>query len=213
MLFDTSEDMIKIKLHQINDVAVRLAEQVRQDSFSPNAVIYLEKAGYMIGLAIADYLSCTEVIRCEARRPLTTTKKKGTNLFRYLPDWMISLLRIAEVNLKLYKTNKERHVQLHGEIDPQKRYLIVDDSLDTGYSLFELVSKLTLGGVPRDHIRVAVINILSEKKLQPVILPEYFLHKNVHIQYPWSADSADYERYCILYDEMKSVGSGDQYPR
>ncbi|MEW6701519.1 MAG: phosphoribosyltransferase, partial [Bacteroidota bacterium] len=203
--FGFTEKMLKIKLSDIDSLAKRLTDKILQDQYVPDAIIYVEKAGFLLAEAIARNLQCYTLIRCEARRPLSSMKKKSSLIIAHMPDWLILLLRKMEVNFKLYKSSNERYVKVHGKIVPLKKYLIVDDSLDTGYSLKEVIKKLTDIGLKAKNYRIAVINILSEEKLNPVVLPDYYLYKNIHIQYPWSSDSVDYESYLRIYTELKKT--------
>lgn len=191
--------MLKIKISEIDDLAKILSDKVKIDNYHPDNLIYVEKAGLLLGMAISKFMPFIKIIPCEAHRQLSKTKKNNSTLLSKMPDWFIILLRKFEVNFKLYKNKKKRYLEIKGIINPAENYLIVDDSLDTGYTINELVDKLLQLGVERKNIKIAVINVLSMPKLRPVILPDYYIYKNIHIQYPWSADSIEYKKYQEVY--------------
>ena len=196
--------MLKIKISEIDNLAKTLSGKVLIDNFHPDTLIFIEKAGLLLGLSLSKLLPFVKIIPCEAHRKLSKTKKQKSNLLSRMPDWFISILRKIEVNFKLYKNSKNRYVELKGDVDPNDKYLIVDDSLDTGFTINELIDKLVSHGVLRCNIKIAVINILSEKKLRPIVYPDYYIYKNIHIQYPWSSDSIEYRKYLELYAEVKT---------
>jgi len=195
--------MKKILLSEIDKIAVELSEKITNDKFTPDEIIYIEKAGFLIAEKISQVLKISLIHPCSASRNLTKLKKNNSLLLAKLPDWLNSFLRILEVRTKLYKVNTNREIKITNKINPNSKILIIDDSIDTGHTVLSLVTFLVNHGVQRSNIKIAVINILSTKYLKPVILPEYFLFKNIHIQYPWSSDSKEYQNYLKIYEKLK----------
>ncbi len=195
--------MLKLKLEDIDELSKKIVQSILDDNFQPDVIIYIEKAGLLMGVSIAKILGIP-LMSCSAYRALSKFKKRSTKLLNYLPEFIIRFLRKIELELGLYKKSSERHVVIEGDLYANKKYLIFDDSLDTGYTLQKVLEKMLEMGAQKKNTRIAVINVLSEEKLNPVISPDYTIYKNIHIQYPWSADSTEYKEYQRLYSEVSS---------
>ena len=131
-------------------------------------------------------------------------------LLRILPQSVKRSLREMELNSGVHKVDKERNIFW----DPMDAHLIknnsgitnillVDDSVDTGYSMLQVKDKIysDLGTVV---IRTAAINVWS--KSAKVCETNYCNYKNFIIMTPMSKDSKEYPEFEKLYNNRKFIG-------
>jgi len=129
------------------------------------------------------------------QRPTTIVKKKNPqrekwvkSIFRFTPEIVLNQIRVAEHHfISSKKRNTRRTVQTENIIN-MNRYdlvLIVDDAVDTGYSMAEIINYV------KRHHHKPVIKTLSAvvTKKNPVIMPDYSLYRDVLIRFPWSLDA------------------------
>lgn len=62
--------------------------------------------------------------------------------------------------------------------------LIIDDAIDTGKTMFRIKSSLNKL-FPNAQIKIAVISWTLESS---IIMPDYYLFKNILVRFPWSKD-------------------------
>jgi len=108
-----------------------------------------------------------------------------------------------ENNIGIYSVNKQRLVQINFEEDLNfKNVLIVDDAIDTGYSIKQVISALSARFSNIGLIKVAVITLT---KKSPVYFPDYYIYNNQLCLFPWSLDSLEYEEYLRIYNNINKI--------
>jgi len=130
------------------------------------------------------------------QRPTTKVKKKNQQreelvktIFRWTPEVLLNQLRIAEHHLiTSKKVNPTREVSFRQPIDFSwyDLILIVDDAVDTGYSMTEIINHIRV--VSKSHPHIKTLSAVVTKG-NPVITPDYFLYRDVLIRFPWSLDA------------------------
>lgn len=185
-----------------NNLCKKLAHEVVKQNFYPDIVIGILTGGGVIGrLSFMEFktLSNSQEIKyteLKLQRPSTQTKskKKANNILPKLPIWLLNLMRVAEVyyyeiKVRITKPRREGTLEVDQDIANQlkiggKKVLIIDDCIDTGYTL-KIIKEYLQYNYPGNDFRVAVATVSHHF---PVILPEYQLFNRVLLRFPWAND-------------------------
>lgn len=187
----------EIALTLLPTYSAQLADKVAQSGFSPDHVLFVERGGLLIGVEIAAYFGCV-VSGISATRSGRTSKAALKSLLCYLPRSIANLLRRIEIYSGIHRLNSNRAVSVEGELPGRdKKILIVDDALDTGYSIRAIVDYLADKGYKSGLIKVAVITTTSAT---PVFPADYSLFEKVICRFPWSTDSREYQQARSQYE-------------
>ena len=201
-------DCVMLSLKSLREESLKLAKTIEKD-YTPDIVIYIARGGYLIGKEISDYFN-VPCVGIHAERRGGGVKAIISPLLRILPQSVKRSLREMELNSGVHKVDKERNIFW----DPMDAHLIknnsgitnillVDDSVDTGYSMLQVKDKIysDLGTVV---IRTAAINVWS--KSAKVCETNYCNYKNFIIMTPMSKDSKEYPEFEKLYNNRKFIG-------
>lgn len=201
-------DCVMLSLKSLREESLKLAKTIEKD-YTPDIVIYIARGGYLIGKEISDYFN-VPCVGIHAERRGGGVKEIISPLLRILPQSVKRSLREMELNSGVHKVDKERNIFW----DPMDAHLIknnsgitnillVDDSVDTGYSMLQVKDKIysDLGTVV---IRTAAINVWS--KSAKVCETNYCNYKNFIIMTPMSKDSKEYPEFEKLYNNRKFIG-------
>ncbi|MDM1546507.1 hypothetical protein HX096_01360 [Empedobacter falsenii] len=130
-------------------------------------------------------------IKCQ--RPSTKSKKRNSfiksslkNLFKILPQFFLNQVRIYEHKFLMNNGNQDRELYLpeNLQLDNYHKILIVDDAVDSGYTLKNVVDKLEKNNSSAKIYSLAVV--VTDKNA--VKIPDYYLYSDVLIRFPWSLD-------------------------
>lgn len=188
-----------INLSELKKYSIMLARKVHESGYIPEHVLYVERVGLFPGCEVAKYFDCT-ISGIATNRSGTSVKSQIKIVLRYLPRSVTHFLRNLEIRSNIHGISKERNVCVEDKMPPKgKKLLVVDDALDTGYSLKAVVDFLMTHGYAVDNIRTAVITTTQKN---PVWHPDISLFNQVIFAFPWSYDSKEYnecwERYKLL---------------
>ena len=180
----------KMNLKEALENSVTLAEQIANKGFEPTAVIGIATGGLVPSHVVSQQLDCPLVI-LKMARPMTGVKTK-LGLGR-LPTPVKHFLRRLEMSLGLYRILRKRDVQLiHGEVK-RGRYVIVDDSLDTGNTMRVAMEYLqeSAGIQPSDFMLASLTQIFSDA--EPAA--DVCIFQNTNFEFPWSQDSPEHSLF------------------
>nr|WP_306490371.1 phosphoribosyltransferase family protein [Empedobacter falsenii] len=134
-----------------------------------------------------------DFITIKCQRPSTKSKKKNSivkyllkNLFKILPQFFLNQVRIYEHKFLMNNKNQDREVHFPQNSDFNKydKILVVDDAVDSGYTLKNVVEKLEKNNSSAKIYSLAVV--VTDKNA--VKIPDYYLYSDVLIRFPWSLD-------------------------
>lgn len=190
-----------IDLLQLKDLSFELAKKVDKLGFKPQHILYIERAGLFVTHEVASYFSCP-FSGIYANRTGTKIKSKIKFILRYLPRSITHLLLQIELRSNVHAVKKERNVNMGGKL-PSKdlKVLLVDDAVDTGFSLNAVLEKLQIHGFEKDQMKTAVLTITQKN---PIYRPDITLFEHTTLAFPWSYDSREYKDAWRLYDKIKA---------
>jgi hypoxanthine phosphoribosyltransferase len=191
-----------IDLLKLKDLSFDLAKKVNELGFKPQHILYIERAGLFIAHEIASYFRCP-FSGIYANRAGTKIKSKIKFILRYLPRSITHLLLQIELRSNVHSVKKERNVNMEEKL-PSKdlNVLLVDDAVDTGFSLNAVLEFLRNNGYVSDKMKTAV---LTTTQKNPIFRPDITLFEQITFAFPWSYDSREYKEAWMLYDKIKTL--------
>ena len=193
-------DCVELSIEKLENVSKTLAAKIQKEYNSNfDLVIYIAKGGYLIGKTISEELNLP-LLGIYAERSGNQGKEFLSPILTKLPRWMTINLRKIELKSGFHKGAKERHVYFKEDISKYQNcslsILIVDDSVDTGYSVLSVQRTIyeTFSNVK--DIKIAALNVWN-KSLE-VIKTDFSLYQNTILITPMSKDSRDYNIFCKI---------------
>jgi len=185
----------------------RLWQMVRR-RFPPDMVIGIRSGGWWVAEAMraAGAPASVQFLPLTFRRPATGTKEHSRLLraaLRHLPYPVLDALRRVEyyvVTLPRCRAVRAGGPRLSTTPDPAEmagihlaagrlpanaRVLVVDDSLDSGATLWNVLTTLRTV-LPADAvIQTAAFTVLGPA---PIVPADFFLYHRINFRFPWSYD-------------------------
>lgn len=200
--FKKRKTVIDVDLTGLGKMSRDLAKTVQKSGFKPEHILYVERAGLLVGFEMAAFFGCG-ISGILSRRSGSSAKSKIKLILRLLPRFVTHFLRRLELKSNIHGVKKERRISCENEMPPRgKRILLVDDALDTGHSLVAVLDFLMAHGYRRKDIRVAV---LTTTGTTPVLRADFSLLDQVVCAFPWSYDSRQYTETQGVYRTEKYV--------
>jgi hypoxanthine phosphoribosyltransferase len=200
--FPQLQQVKDIDLKQLKEMSRDLAKTVQQSGYIPEHILYVERAGLLIGFEMAVFFQCG-ISGIHSKRSGGTVKSKLKNVFRYLPRFVTHFLRRLELRSNIHEVKKERNVYCEYQLPPEnKKILIVDDAIDTGHSLVAVEKFLEDRGYSKKQIQIAA---LTTTGLNAAVKADFCLLDQITCAFPWSSDSRQYEETQGVYSTEKYV--------
>lgn len=182
----------ELSIENIKELSKKLASKIESDSYNPDMVIFLKEGGAMLGYEVAKNLNIP-VEGIKVSRKGNKLKECLSGILGILPQKIKFILRNIEFNSGFHKKNSKREckgideLQLKGD-----NILIVDDSVDTGYSVKALCDAIKKKKCSV-NLKVAALNKFSQS--DEVVKTDYYIYLDSIIVYPWSKDSREYNQF------------------
>lgn len=192
---------IEMSEKNVKENAIKLFEIIKKDNYDYDLVIFISKGAFSIGNELAN-MKNVPLLEIHAQRKGGVIKRLLKPFMRCVPKSILIGLRRHEMKTPYHEKNKERNVSYsekkYSEHIKSKKILLVDDSIDSGYSIMETLNKLK-EIFKNSEIKTAVFNTMNKSKYKP----EYTLFSDVMICGPWSNDSKYYKEFICKYKEWK----------
>lgn len=192
--------LIELSKKSLQEEDVKLYKKIIED-YDYDLVIFIAKGSFYIGKDLAD-LNNANLLEIFAKRKGGKLKKAISPFLKIIPKNFKKFLRDKEFNSNYHEKNKDRNVSFNTlqwkKYKESKQILLVDDSIDTGYSIKfakEAIEKF----FSKSTVKVAAINCFS--KSEKVVKADYFLHKDTLLIGPWSNDSSENKMFLNEYFE------------
>ncbi len=189
--------VINLLGNDFNNACHSLYLKVYND-YHPDLIVGILTGGGYIGREIMKSFN-KNTTYTEVKLQRGSTKAKEAShiklLLKSLPECILNLLRIAEVELlelkaKFVKPNRYGTIRFSENIErilreKNKKILLIDDCIDTGYTL-DVIKKYIENNYPGNEIKIAVMTTAHR---HPIIEADYQLYKRVLIRFPWAYDT------------------------
>lgn len=180
-----------LQLSDIDGLCDDLARRIRVHPFTPSWVLYIDRAGKYLGMKLAAHFRCT-VSGISASREGARTKAMLRPILRLLPERLAHELRRIELASGFHAVNKSRHVRFL-DVSPglEDDIAVVDDAVDSGYSMLAVLDFLEARGYDRRKIVTVAVTVTGK---QPIHRPDVSLYDYL-VTFPWSVGSRHYDTY------------------
>ncbi len=184
-----SKQIIDVDLPLLRKLSDDLGKQIKNSGYSPDHILYVERAGLLTGFILASFFGCP-ISGITSKRSGTSIKSGLKYILRLLPRSITHFLRRLEIKSSVHETNVKRYVSCDNGLPPAgKKILVVDDALDTGHSIAAVMDYLTSKGFARERIKVAVLTTTGDN---PATRADFSFFDQVVCAFPWSYDSREY---------------------
>ena len=176
-------------------------------SYQPDLIIYVAKAGYLIGREMNRVFD-VPLVGISASREGNGLKEIFGPIVSIMPNFIRNFLISVELKSDTHSKNTERKIHMHEGLemlDKEKFHhiLIVDDSVDTGHSMKQVVNVISSMFVNAE-IKTAGLNVWD--KSMSIIDTDFALYKNTVIKTPMSKDSKEYKDFMKIYNKETDYG-------
>ena len=187
---------ITLSIESLNRKIRNWARKISSE-YSPDMIIYVAKAGFLIGKGFSETMECPMIGVETVREKGNGLKSKIAPLIGKLPLFVRNVLIAIELKSGVHKKNDYRRVDMLDKIsqleaDKINKILVVDDSIDTGNSII----------FRNAEIRVAGLNVWDMSKEK--VFTDYALYKNTIIKAPMSKDSKEYDVFMKMYNNYRN---------
>lgn len=179
-----------------------------QKSYKPDLIVYVAKAGYLIGREMKDVFN-VPLVGISATREGNALKEVVGPIVSRMPNCVRNILISLELKSDTHSKNAERKIHYHEGLEEMKSsniqsILVVDDSVDTGHSMKQVVDAIhsLFGDV---EIKIAGLNVWD--KSRSIIDSDFALYKNTVIKTPMSKDSKEYKDFMEIYNSETNNGT------
>lgn len=195
--------VIELSSSDVKETMLKLAKKMNNDGLKPSYIIGILNGGYDPARYFASFWKEKDVELIFYKLQRKTTGKWKTffvRLIKKLPKQILNLLRIIEMSFYSWKhQNTKSKKQINKEIinffekelkinkiSKKRPLVIVDDAIDTGNTINQIVKSLEQCGLNKEAIKVVVVvHTLPD----PFIIADYYKYKDVILRFPWSNDS------------------------
>lgn len=173
-----------------------------QKSYQPDLIVYVAKAGYLIGREMKRVFD-VPLVGISASREGNGLKEIFGPIVSVMPNFIRNFLISVELKSDTHSKNTERKIHMHEGLemlDKEKFHhiLIVDDSVDTGHSMKQVVNVIS-SMFANAEIKTAGLNVWDKSK--SIIDTDFALFKNTVIKTPMSKDSKEYKDFMKIYNK------------
>lgn len=172
------------------------------ESYRPNLVVFLAKSGFLFAEPMADEFDCP-MVDIAVSRPDNGAKDAIREKTPWIPKWLLALALSSKAGYMKHEHDGEREMRVGKRLESlslsdYKNILIVDDSVDTGWSMLRVQEYLS-NAAPGSDIRIAsycVIDMSEER-----VHVDYSRFRNTIAMTATSRFSPEYEAFLRTYNE------------
>lgn len=170
-------------------------------TYNPDLIVFIAKSGFLFAKPMAEYFNC-DMVDILVSRPASHVKDKLKMIIEFIPDKII--LSILKTPL-MYRFNDKKQgrdikISPRYECEKQKKHrniLIVDDSVDTGWTL-HCVQKIVKESFPNAIIKTAAYAVIEYGSKRVNV--DFSRYKNTIVLTATSRKSNQYSMFLQQYE-------------
>ena len=191
-------ELLELSEEKMHDENKKLFKKIIKN-YNYDLVIFIARGSYMIGLDLAKF-NDVPLLEIFATRKGGKIKKVLRPLLKIIPKNIKKILRKNEFNSNYHEKNSDRNITFNGKIwneyRDKKNILLIDDSVDTGYSIKKAKDAIE-SFFTNSNVKIAAINYFEKSK--KIVNVDYFLYSEKMLLGPWSNDSKENKKYLMEY--------------
>ena len=195
-------ELLELSKKSLRETNKELYKKVIKE-YNYDLVIFIARGSYLIGKDLAD-LNRTPLLEVYATRKGGKLKKIISPILKIIPKSLKNILRKKEFNSNYHEKNSERSISFDQSIwskyKGKKNILLVDDSVDTGYSI-KFAKEAIKNYFDGATVKVAAINYFEKSK--KIVNTDFYLYSEKMLLGPWSNDSKENKEYLKEYESWK----------
>lgn len=196
----------ELSLEKLKEVSIEAANKIASER-KIDLIIYIAKAGFPIAFYMNEVFQC-QLLGIGAQRKGNKMKQLVAPIISFMPRLVRDILISIELKSKVHKEDADRHVEFHESIKkispkPMNAILVVDDSVDTGHSMVEVIKK-----VKEEFTETEVFSYSLNvwKQSEELFKTDYSSYTDTVIRAPMSKDSKEYKIFCSMYEKETHNG-------
>ena len=193
---------IELSSKDVENRTIELYNKI-SSNYKFDLVIFVAKGSYTIGKKIAELGNCP-LLEIKATRKGNKLKKIISPFLKIIPKKIKIYLRSKEFKSNIHDKNIERDVIYDKELWNQykgcKNIVLVDDSVDTGYSIKACQEEIK-SFFSNSTIKIAAFNYFE--KSARMVKTDYYIFKDTMVNGPWSNDSKYHKEFIKEYINWK----------
>lgn len=191
---------VELSSKDVENKTAELYNKILSTDYKFDLVIFIAKGSYTIGKKLSELGNCP-LLEIKATRKGNKLKKIISPFLKLIPKKIKMYLRNKEVKSNVHEKNIERNViyniEKWSKYKECKNIILVDDSVDTGYSIKACKEEIERF-FPNSNIKVAAFNYFE--KSENIIKVDYSIYKEMMMNGPWSNDSKYHKEFLKEYD-------------
>lgn len=196
---ETKMKKVQLSMEEIINLSGLWAREI-SISYHPDCIVYVAKAGFLIGREFARWFE-VPLIGISAARSGNSTKKRLSNIAKHFPEKIKDMARMLEMKVNIHKMNADRNIFWIDDISTiswAKCVLLVDDSVDTGNTIIAVRNSI-MHYLPDATIKVASLNVWSEAEKKVSV--DFYKYTDTILKTPMSNDSRDHQTFLHEYEK------------
>ncbi|MBQ7140955.1 MAG: phosphoribosyltransferase [Bacilli bacterium] len=191
---------LELSNEMVKKESKKLYKLINNDKYNYDLVIFVARGSLPIAMELSK-LKKVPLLEIKATRKGNKIKKILSPFIKLIPKKLKILLRNKEVSSNVHEKNIERNVTYNENIWKKhikcQSILIVDDSVDTGYSIKACKEEIEKF-FPNSNIKIAAFNYFEKSSKN--IKVDWFIYKDTMLNGPWSNDSKYHKEFVDNYN-------------
>ena len=193
------------KTEEIRQDCMEWAKEISKD-YDPDLVIFVAKSGFLFAEPLTKYFNCS-MVDVFASRIDNGKKDIIKKIIPLMPSFLLAFLLKKKVTQKDYSKKNERVIKSTERLDRinlnmYSRILLVDDSVDTGWSMIQVIDFLKKRGVSK--LKIASYCVLGESRNRIKI--DYCRYFDTIVITATSRYSKEYRTFLNSYENWQKSG-------
>ena len=189
---------------EIEKDCIEWASEIEK-TYKPDIIVFIAKSGFLFARPLAEYFKC-EMVDVAVSRLDNSQKDIIKRFIPCMPNSLLSFFLKRRVSNPKYREFSERILVDTSRFEKiniggYNQILIVDDSVDTGWSLIKVKDLLETRGA-RGKFRTASYCVLTESKNQTSV--EYFRYTDTIVITATSRYNKEYSNFIDNYKMWKT---------
>lgn len=187
-------------MRAVNEDCFKWAEEI-SENYQPDIIIFLAKSGFLFARPLAEYFKC-DMADILVSRPSNRGKDRIRKYIPRLPKQILYFALKSKFAYGYHDKNSEREIKItkrFADIDfsQYQKILLVDDSIDTGWSMCKAVELLQKRAA---HCEIKIAGYCMIAMSQMRVKTDFVRYKDTIVVTATSRYSSEYPKFVQEYE-------------